>query len=126
MNTWRIVSKNESNSQTRNGASWNFRIKLDGLSKSRLCYQGFRQIPGVDYFNSRSPVISKEAIRIVSVLCHHFSFDSYQIDFKGAYTNADLDVELMVSIPQGFHLLDDTVNNKDHIMIIDKAKWSFR
>eukprot|EP00121_Abeoforma_whisleri_P016592 Awhi_evm1s15218 len=46
MNTWRIVSKNESSSQTRKGTSWNFRIKPDGTLKSKLCFQGFRQIPG--------------------------------------------------------------------------------
>lgn len=47
------------------GAMWVFKLKPDGLCKSRFCAQGFPQVDGTDYGSTYAPVYRIPSVRIV-------------------------------------------------------------
>ena len=86
------------------GCRWVFTIK-DSTNpptyKARLVAQGFRQVYGLDYFETFSPVVRYESIRIVLALSAHFGLLIHQMDVSTAFLNGTLDEEIYMRIPDG-------------------------
>nr|CCA14423.1 putative polyprotein [Albugo laibachii Nc14] len=79
--TYRTLNKNII------GCKWIFTIKRDEKEKiqrykARLVAQGFRQIPGVDFKESYSPVAIMNSIRIFLALCCHMRYEIYHLQIK--------------------------------------------
>jgi hypothetical protein len=86
------------------GCRWVFTIK-DTTSpptfKARLVAQGFRQVYGLDYFETFSPVVRYDSIRIVFALCAQFGLQIHQMDVTTAFLNGDLAEEIYMKVPDG-------------------------
>ena len=106
--TWDIVD-NTGNRFYEIDTTWVFRYKEaeDGsiLSyKARLCVKGFRQVEGIDYFDTFSPVARKESIRMfLSIVCQH-DLICHQIDVDSAFPYADLHEDVYIKAPDGMYL----------------------
>src|SRR5579871_6144937 len=107
--TWELVPRTTDRDiiDTR----WVFRIKrnLDQSIekyKDRFVVQGFTQIPGVDYDEVYSPMVSYTANRILIALATKYDLTIHQIDVKSVFLNGEVDTELYVEQPEIFEEKD--------------------
>ena len=66
---------------------------MDGnihIHKARLVAKGFKQIQGVDYDETFSPVAMLKSIRILLVISTFYDYEIWQTDFKMAFLNGNL------------------------------------
>ena len=100
--TWKLV--NLPAGRRAIGCRWVFVIK-DSTSpptyKARLVAQGFRQVYGLDYFETFSPVVRYESIRILFALASQFKLIIHQMDVTTAFLNGSLDEEIYMKVPDG-------------------------
>src|SRR6266542_4157855 len=71
---------------------WIFKrkIDLDGnvrIHKARLVAKGFRQIHGVDYDETFSPVTMLKSIRNILEIAIYFDYETWQMDVKTTFLN---------------------------------------
>ncbi|MCA1807758.1 MAG: hypothetical protein LC687_07920, partial [Actinobacteria bacterium] len=76
--------------------TWTFRLKRypSGLIrkfKARFCARGDRQIQGVDFFETYSPVVSWNTVRLMLVLSLELGLVSKQVDYMAAFVHAPLE-----------------------------------
>lgn len=81
------------------GSKWIFRIKRhpDGSIqryKARLVAKGFHQTPGIDFFETFSPIIKVSTIRVVLTLAVNYGWVLRQLDFNNTILNGNLDEHL--------------------------------
>ena len=86
---------------------WIYKIKLNQEGdiqkhKERLVARGFTQKPGIDFYETFSPVARLETIRTVIVVAAQNKWKIFQLDVKSAFLNGKLDEEIYVEQPQGF------------------------
>ncbi len=94
------------------GCKWVFKKKtdMDGnvqTYKGRLVAKGFRQIHGVDYDETFSPVAMFKSIRILLAIAAFHDYEIWQMDVKTAFLNGKLEEDVYMTQPEGF------VNPKD-------------
>ncbi|KAH9646728.1 retrovirus-related pol polyprotein from transposon RE1 [Citrus sinensis] len=103
--TWELVPKEAA--QKIIGNKWVFRIKYnpDGSiskHKARLVAKGFHQTPGVDFFETYSPVVKPCTIRVILSLAVMNHWPIRQLDVNNAFLNGILSEEVFMSQPEGF------------------------
>jgi hypothetical protein len=86
---------------------WIYKKKkdMDGnvhIYKSRLVAKGFRQVQGVDYDETFSPVAMLKSIRIILAIAMYFNYEIWQMDVKTAFRNGNLDEDMYMTQPEGF------------------------
>jgi hypothetical protein len=91
---------------------WIFKKKTDTdgnvtVYKARLVMKGFKQIQGVDYDETFSPIAMLKSIRILLAIAAYFNYEILQVDIKTAFLNGNIEEELYMVQPEGF------VNSKD-------------
>ena len=64
--------------------------------------RGFTQKPGIDFYETFSPVARLETIRTVIVVAAQKKWKIFQLDVKSAFLNGKLDDEIYVEQLQGF------------------------
>ena len=89
---------------------WIFKKKTDAngnvtIYKARLVAKGYRQVQGVDYDETFSPVAKLKSVRIMLAIAAYYEI--WQMDVKTAFLNGFLKEELYMMQPEGF------VNPKD-------------
>ncbi|KAL0325017.1 UNVERIFIED_CONTAM: Retrovirus-related Pol polyprotein from transposon TNT 1-94 [Sesamum radiatum] len=89
------------------GYKWIFKkkMKVDGTIEkfnARLVIQGFRQRPGIDYFNIYAPIARISTIRLLIALASIQNLVIHQMDVKTTFLNEDLDKEVYMKQPEGF------------------------
>ncbi|KAJ9556386.1 hypothetical protein OSB04_011000 [Centaurea solstitialis] len=89
------------------GCKWIFKkkMKVDGTIdkfKARLVIQGFRQKPGIVYFDTYAPVARISTIRLLIALAAIHKLVVHQMDVKTAFLNGELDEEVYMKQPEGF------------------------
>ena len=75
--------------------------------KARLNIDGSKQEEGVNFWETFAPVASWSTIRMVLILALINGWDTRQVDFVLAYTQAKVECELYMSIPKGFEVDGD-------------------
>ncbi|KAJ9538837.1 hypothetical protein OSB04_031570 [Centaurea solstitialis] len=70
--------------------------------KAWLVIQGFRQMPGIDYFDTYAPVAGISTIRLPIALAAIHNLIVHQMDVKTSFLNGDLDEEVYMNQPEGF------------------------
>ena len=89
------------------GSKWIFKrkMKVDGTIdkfKARLVIQGFRQKPGIDYFDTYAPVARISTIRLLIALAAIHNLVVHQMDVKTAFLNGELDEEVYINQLEDF------------------------
>ena len=72
-------------------SKWVFKLKRDGKYRSRLVALGYGQIPGVDFTDNYSPVVSDIAVRILLILQICEGMDGVQFDVETAFLEGRLE-----------------------------------
>jgi hypothetical protein len=85
---------------------WIFKKNTDAdgkltIYKARVVAKGFRQIQGVDYDETFSPVAMLKSIRILLAIAAYFDFEIWQLDVKTAFLNGNIQEELYMVL-KGF------------------------
>jgi len=94
------------------GCRWIFKAKRDKDNniisyKARLVIQGFRQVEGIDFTDTYAPTVSPKSIKFLLALAADRDWEIKQLDFDTAFLNADLEEDIYMKIPQGYHELDN-------------------
>ncbi|KAK1626199.1 hypothetical protein QYE76_000514 [Lolium multiflorum] len=87
---WTLVDLPDSRKAVEN--KWIFKRKIDAhgnitVYKARLVAKGFRQIQGVDYDETFSPVAKLKSVRILLAIAAFFDYEIWQMDVKTAFLN---------------------------------------
>ena len=96
------------------GCKWVFKKKtdMDGnvhTYKARLVAKGFKQIHGIDYEETFSPVAMIKSIRIMLAIAAYHDYEIWQMDVKTAFLNGNLEEDVYMTQPDGF-VLDSQAN----------------
>jgi len=88
------------------GTTWAFKKKSEDLWKGRLCPQGFRQIPGVDFNvnETNAPTISLLGLRYINHVVVNRSMTLSAVDFRSAFSQIPLKEKIFLKSPLGFDL----------------------
>ncbi|KAK8563085.1 hypothetical protein V6N12_011142 [Hibiscus sabdariffa] len=94
------------------GCKWVFKKKtdMDGnvqTYKGRLVAKGFRQIHGVDYDETFSPVAMIKSIQILLAVAAFHDYEIWQMDIKTAFLNGKLEEDVYMTQPEGFVTPED-------------------
>ena len=72
--------------------------------KARLVAQGFRQVFGVNFDETYSPVTTMDTLRPVLALSAQLGLTVHQMDVETAFLNAKLDEEMYIKPPLGIEV----------------------
>ena len=72
--------------------------------KARLCVQGFKQRPGIDYMEDEifSPVVRHQSLRLLLKIAIEKGYRTSQFDVKTAFLNGIVDEDIYVNPPDGY------------------------
>src|SRR3954468_23395170 len=102
---WNLVDLPHDRKAVEN--KWIFKRKTDAdgnvtVYKDRLVAKGLRQIQGVDYDETFSPVALLKSVRIMLEIAAYFDYEIWQMDVKTAFLNGNIEEELYMIQPKGF------------------------
>ena len=102
---WTLMNILEGRKAVEN--KWIFKKKtyVDGnvtVYKARLVAKGFRQVHGIDYDETFSPVAMLKSIRILLAVAAYYDYEIWQMDVKTAFLNGNIEEELYMVQPEGF------------------------
>jgi hypothetical protein len=121
-------------------AIWSFRRKRAPdwtvtKYRSRLCPHGGQQIEGLNFWDTYAPVVSWRTIRLTLVLSLLSNLKTRQLDYVGAFPQADADCEVYMNIPPGFIVDNNRLiftrdstkhNSKHHVLKVLKNIYGLR
>lgn len=90
------------------GSGWVFKVKRnsDGTIeryKGRVVAKGYSQRSGFDYTEIFAPTFRTSALRLIFVLAAVEDLEMRSVDISSAFLNGDLDEEIYMRQPEGFH-----------------------
>ena len=88
-------------------SKWVFKRKrkVDGSIdkyKARLVIKGYKQIEGLDYFDTYSSLMRINSMQMVLAIATLRNLEIYQMDAKTNFLNGDLDEEIYMEQHEGF------------------------
>jgi len=91
------------------GSEWVVRVKhnADGSIerlKPRIVAKGYSQCPGLNYNESFVPTFRPATLRIIMAMAAVEDLELCSVDITSAFTNGDLDEEIYMKQPEGFHI----------------------
>lgn len=94
-----------------------------GTWKARLLAQGFSQLPGIDYFETFTPVVKLDSLRFLCAIAAKHDLKLYQFDVVTAYLNGDLDTVLYTKPPTMLsEILNSIITHLKDNMVIEKTR----
>ena len=90
---------------------WVFRVKTvpELRFRARLVLCGYSQRAGIDYDALFSPTVKFETIRCLLNIAAREELTVWQADVKCAFLTADIDSELYMALPEGYHTTERNV-----------------
>jgi hypothetical protein len=64
--------------------------------------KGFKQIHGIDYDKTFSPVVMLKCVRILLTIAAYFDYEIWHMDVKMAFLNGNLTDDVYMTQPEGF------------------------
>ena len=92
--------------------------------KAHLVTQGFSQVPGVNYFDTFTPVAKLVLIHAILAIAAGDDLEIHQIDIKGVYLNGELtDCKIIyMQQPPGYH----TASNERLVCHLQKTLYGLK
>lgn len=95
-------------------SKWVYTVKYDANGvitryKARLVAKGFTQTYGVDYFDIHSPTPRRESFKLVLMYAASHDTELYQLDFKNAFLQGELNEVIYMKQPEGYNTGDGRV-----------------
>ena len=105
---------------------WLYKIKFksDGTLdkfKARFVAKGYSQVFGLDYNETFAPVLSMGTMRMILAVAAAKGWKVTQLDVSTAFLYSDLEEEIYVRQPKGFH-----EGNKSHVWKLLKALYGLK
>ena len=129
-NTWTPIlhSKMQQCGRKALPSTWVFRHKRfpDGSIrklKARLCVRGDKQVPGIDFTESYSPVVQWTSICLILILSLVLNWRTVQTDYTNAFAQSTLAEEVYMEIPKDFMTSD---KNNDYVLKLNKSLYGLR
>ena len=109
------------------GCKWVFKKKIDvdgnvQTYKARLVAKGFKQIHGIDYDETFSPVAMVKSIRILLAIAAYNDYEIWQMDVKTTFLNGSLEEDVYMTQTEGFVI----PNEARRICKLDKSIYGLR
>lgn len=109
------------------GVKWVYKTKYRPTGeveryKARLVVKGYKQKPGIDYFEVFAPVSRMDTVRMILSLAAQSKWKVYQMDVKTAFLNGILQEEVYVEQPPGFIKKDE----KNKVYRLKKALYGLK
>jgi transposase InsO family protein len=106
LGVWKIVPRPKGANILR--GRWVYKNKLGDNNqllrrKARFVAKGFEQIYGRDFNETHSPVAKMKSIKMILSLVAQLDLELFQIDFDTAFLNADVEEDIYMEQPDGFH-----------------------
>lgn len=112
-------------------STWAFKCKRfpDGRIKkfkARFCARGDRQVEGVDFFETWSPVVQWQTVRLMLVLSSMLDLKSAQADITAAFVHADLpeSEQVYVHQPRGFKV--NMNDGHEYVLKLNKTLYGLK
>ena len=104
---WTLMDIPEGRKAVEN--KWIFKKKTDvdgnvTVYKARLFAKGFRQVHGIDYDETFSPVAMLKSIMILLAVAAYYDYEIWQMDVKTAFLNGTIEKELYM-VGRDLHLM---------------------
>jgi len=110
MNTWVLVKRTDLPKDTNIiPVKWVFKIKTDENGvvtkyKARITPKGFKQKHGIDYFDVFANTGKYKSLRAVLSIAARNDLELRQLDVPQAFTQAPLDEDVYMEMPEGFEI----------------------
>ena len=94
------------------GYKWIYKKKTDmdcnmHTYKGRLVVKGFKQIHGIDYNETLSPIVMLKSIWILLAIAAHYDYEIWQMDVKTIFLNGNLLEDVYMTQPKGSVTLEN-------------------
>ena len=96
--------------------------------KGRLVAKGFKQIHGIDYDKTFSPVAMLNSIQILLAIVAHYDYEIWQMDVKTIFLNGNLLEDMYMTQLEGFITLENVgkvCKLQRSIYGLKQASWSW-
>lgn len=125
--TWTLVKRTKDMNVV--GCKWVFTEKTDlngevTKYKARLVAQGFKQIAGVDFEETYSPVMRRRCLRILIAIAMERNWEVHQVDVIAAYLNSPLDVVVYMEQPPEFE--DQRKNRREYVCQLKQSIYGLK
>jgi hypothetical protein len=112
-------------------STWAFKCKRypDGRIKkfkARFCARGDRQKEGIDYFETWSPVVQWQTVRLMMIFSSILGLKSAQADITAAFVHADLPEEVYIQQPKGFEYSNPNDPDARFVLKLNKALYGLK
>ena len=93
--------------------------------KARMVARGDRQDVRT-YDETFSPTTNVEVLRVLLKIALEQDMEVYTFDVKRAYLNALLKEDVYIELPQGYHLVDPTLNRDEYVLKLERALYGLK